>query len=44
MQKEGSLGEGGDKKQAGATWGQIRKYDDMYVVCMKMLCENLLLW
>lgn len=30
--------------EAGATGGQIRKYDDMYVVCMKMLCENLLLW
>lgn len=44
MQKGGFLGEGGDQKQAGATGGQIRKHDDMYVVCMKMLCENLLLW
>lgn len=45
MQKEGFLGEEGDQKQeAGATGGLIRKYDDIYIVCMKMLCENLLLW
>lgn len=45
MQKGGFLGEGGDQKQRQEPLGgQIRKHDDMYVVCMKMLCENLLLW